>query len=107
MSWRFYDYRCTDCSHINESFEDRSAPPETIPCPNPTCQGEAERIFSCAKLGTNWGGDVSMGKSDERPHDGILDTRAIADGMPLKEWKAKRKEYWLKKDMDANKRELG
>ena len=104
--YRFFDYRCTTCGCATESFEDRSAPPDHVPCANPSCDAGAERIFSAAKIGTNWSGDVVRGKSDERPHGGVLDTRALADGMPLQEWKAKRREYWRNKDLAENKREL-
>lgn len=36
---------------------------------------------------------VSTGKSSGPPSLGYLDTRALGDGMPLKEWKAQRAEY--------------
>lgn len=104
MRWRFYDYRCP-CGWQGESFEDRSDPPDSILCQS--CKGGAERIFSAPKLGTNWIGDVVRGKSDERPHEGILDTRALAEGMPRSEWRAKRAAYWRDKDLAENKKLLG
>lgn len=107
MSYRFYDYCCPDCGDTTEHFEDREAPPETQPCQSTDCMGEASRIFSAPKIGTSWAGSVSTGKSDERPHSGIMDTRALADGMPVKEWKAKRSKMWRDKDIAENKRELG
>ena len=102
MAWRFYDYRCQKCSTTFESFEDRTAPPEVLPCQS-HCDGEAVRIFSAPSIGTNWLGSVNRGKSDERP-PGVMDTRALADGKPLSEWKAERKAYWRDKDLAENKK---
>lgn len=37
---------------------------------------------------------VSMGKTEARPHAGIMDTRSIADGQRFSGWKRDRASYW-------------
>jgi hypothetical protein len=37
---------------------------------------------------------ASQGKVAEKPHHLSLDTRELGEGMPLKEWKAKRQKLW-------------
>lgn len=70
----------------------------------PHCGGESPWVMS-APTGRVKIGEVTRGKSDERP-PGALDTRALADGMPYSEWKAKE----LKRNVDlrrtANRKRL-
>jgi hypothetical protein len=107
------DYQCPR-GHRFESLEKRGAEPETIECPatidlagfHGGCYLPATVTLSAPMVGTNWAGDVSRGKSDPRP-PGVLDTRALAEGMPLKEWKQKRAEYWRDKDRAEIKQKAG
>lgn len=102
------EYRCTSCSRVTEVFEERSASPQTVPCPNPACeQGGAERIFSAPMVGTNWAGDVVRGAHDERQHKAVMDTRPLAEGMPMGEWKKKRREMYRDKDIAEIKAKVG
>lgn len=94
------DYRCQECGTTSDHFGDRSATPETIPCSNPTCnQGVAERIFSAPIVGTNWGGDVVKGESQERAAPSVMDTRALGAGGSLGDWKKQRSKMWRDKDI--------
>lgn len=94
------DYRCTTCGTNTDHFGERSAIPETRPCPNPTCeQGVAERIFSAPTVGTNWGGEVVKGHSHERACESVMDTRSLGEGGSHSEWKKQRSKMWRDKDL--------
>ena len=36
----------------------------------------------------------TQGKSDAKPHPMSIDTRPLAEGMPLNEWRKERKKLW-------------
>lgn len=80
-------YLCPGCGVRSESLEDRKAIPETKDCP---CGDRTERTIAAANIGTKygWAGQTTRGTDDRPP--GVMDTRAIADGMPTGEWKRRR-----------------
>ncbi len=47
---------------------------------------------------------VTTGASDQAPFPHALSTKALADGMPLKEFKAQRKKMWRDKTRAENKK---
>lgn len=81
------DYQCNACGATHEALETRPAP-SSRPCPR--CGDVAGRIFSPVALGTVWGAAASRGRSDEPP-PGAIDTRPLADGMPYREWRKRRR----------------
>ena len=96
------EFRCPEHG-VFESYE----PGDAVPCPEWTdsdcpcgeCQGgpcdlPSERCFTSAPLGRVRAGEVARGKSDPPPHPLALDTRPLAEGMPLNEWKAQRAALW-------------
>jgi len=60
---------------------------ESSPCP--ACNAASPWTPS-APLSRVRIAEVTRGKFEKPEHPGHLDTRALADGMPLNEWKAKR-----------------
>ncbi len=80
------DYWCDDCRWRGESLEEMPVRPH-VACGS--CGAPAEAVIGAPKPMTVWG-VVQRGKSDEKP-PGAMDTSPLADGMPLHEWKARRK----------------
>ncbi len=74
------------------------------PCP---CGMPSPRIDSAPAVHTQFVVSGSQGKSDAKPHHMSMDTRPLAEGMPLGEWKAQRKQLWeqerKRKVMEATK----
>ena len=70
-------------------------PPESHDCPE--CECSSPRIFGAPFVGTPRA-SVHRGKDDPRP-PGMLDTRPLADGMPVAEWRAKE----AKRDVDQRR----
>lgn len=105
MSWFLAEYACRRCGERIESLEPRSAIPPTLP--HATCGGVAERAISAPKVRTVWAEPVSRAKSDERPGPATFDTRAIADGMPVAEWRKRRKKLWRDRSYAQFRREIG
>lgn len=72
-------------------------PPTEHPCPGvwgaDEC-GRASQWVISAPIGRVKLGEVSQGKSAEKPHELALDTRELGEGMPLNEWKKKRAKLW-------------
>ena len=99
------DYRCEPCGVSWESIEERPAPARVL---HVACGKKAERIMSAAKarVVTVPPTPVSRGKSDPPPSHRSVDTRPIADGTKLKDWRASRREMWRAERRAQVKREL-
>ncbi len=82
--WIIRDHRCNDCGKVSEHMHQRNDDPVEMPCP---CGGQAQRAIS-AVCGRVKLGEVSRGKNGDPPPN-ALDTRPLADGMPMSEWKAR------------------
>lgn len=87
--WIARDYACPKCG-LFEAIVDRPAP-STAAC---ECGELAERVITGTHAKTVWGAPATRAKSDPRPGPGTFDTSAIADGMDVRDWKAKRKALW-------------
>lgn len=105
MGWILVEYVCEGCEARYESLEQRPAPARTLH----VCGCEAERVLSAPKpkVLTVSPTPVSRGKSDPPPSHRSVDTRAIADGQPVAEWRKKRSEMWRNERHAQVKRELG
>jgi hypothetical protein len=90
MGYVLLEFRCRHCGARIESLEDRAQPAQTIA--HAGCGGLADRTISAVRSLTVWG-SVSRGAREEPPSPGCLDTRPLADGMPLREWRAKQRAY--------------
>ena len=89
MALRMQDWWCDACAaRVAETLEETPVP-AARPCPR--CGGEAEPAIGAPKVKTVWGAAVERGKPDEKPHEFAMDTSALADGMSMTEWRAKRK----------------
>jgi len=83
------EYLC-ECGARIESLEDRSDPARVIT--HLGCGGAvAERTIPAVKSLTRWG-SVSRGASDPPPPN-VMDTRPLADGMPISQFREKRRKY--------------
>ena len=95
------EFQCADCG-IFEELVERPVPDEH-PCP--VCGTDASWVMS-APHGKVKIAEVQRGKSDERP-PWALDTRDLADGMPMHEWRAKQdkldRDRRIKKNREALK----
>lgn len=61
----------------------------------PTCGAACPWSLDAAPIGrTPIVSAGSMGKSDARPHAGIMNTRSLAEGQRHSQWKAERRKYW-------------
>jgi len=78
------EFLCTEHGRF-DALVSRDA--ETTTCP--TCGANSSWTPS-APLSRVRLGEVTRGKFEAPQHPGHLDTRALADGMPLNEWKAHR-----------------
>lgn len=81
------DFRCPE----HGVFEDLGARDvDAVPCPQ--C-GASSPWSPSPVVGRIKLGEVQQGKFEPPPSPGALDTRALADGMPYSEWKAKRDKF--------------
>lgn len=103
MSFILLEYQCTACGASLESLEKRSAPAQTIA--HPPCDAEAERVIS-AVAGRLKRGEVTRGASAPRPAN-VMDTRPLAEGMPLKEFRRQRAAKRAKERYSRIKADLG
>ncbi len=86
--WAILEFLCDDCGRF-ESLEPRATAPDALSCPD--CGSLSQWVVSAPQpkvLSVPCTATVRGGDMKDRPR-GMLDTRALADGMPLKEWKAK------------------
>lgn len=86
------EYECPDCGAFAMTVERPS--PEVYACPG--CGKESTMIAS-AVAGRVKLGEVSRGGVAEAPSPYALDTRPLAEGMPLSEFKQKRAKLWREK----------
>jgi hypothetical protein len=77
-------------------------PPDARPCP--VCLQPAAWVIS-APPGRVRATEVVRGKGDPAPTPLALDTRALGEGMPLSEWKARRNTMWRDHDYKQLKEE--
>jgi hypothetical protein len=63
------------------------------PRPCPTCGVASERTVTAPRLNIPLG-TVQRGRYEASDHPMAMDTRPLADGMPLHEWKAERQKKW-------------
>lgn len=71
-----------------EATMPRDRMPDALPCLS--CDEPSPWRFPAPGAARVKLGELVRGKSDERPPESImLDTRPLADGMPLAEWRAK------------------
>lgn len=93
MSYILVEYRCS-CGDVFESLESRSSVPNSIVHPRATCGGIGERVLSAVSIGRKYG-EVTRGRNEPPPQH-ALDTRPMAEGMSMHEWRkqsrAKRRE---------------
>lgn len=101
MSWIMLEYLCPSCGLRVESLQRRGDEAEIIA----HCDTSAKRVIS-APLGRMKLGEAVRGIGGERPPT-ALDTRPLADGMPLKEWKRQRREKAVKDRWAKVKAEVG
>ena len=74
--------------------------------PCPAC-GASSPMVPSAPLGRVKRGEVTQGKVEAAPSPYALDTRPLADGMPLREWKAQRSKLWNEKRRRDLKDKIG
>lgn len=96
------EFFCDTCTLLVESLEKRGAEDSEKPC---GCGGRQRRCMSAPRPATVWGA-VATGKSDERP-PGVMDTSALADGMPYTEWRKKRDNMIRDERYSALKQAMG
>lgn len=87
MSYIVREYDCPGHG-LFEMLVRRSEDPPTEPCPE--CGAPCPVVIS-APLFRPQRGAVARGGIAEKPFPHALDTEPLADGMPLAEWKAKRR----------------
>lgn len=90
MSWIAIEYWCPSCRCRFDSLESRSDIPSRKP--HRVCGTPSDRAIS-APLPKVQLATVTRGKSDPPPAN-VIDTRPLADGMPVKEW---RRQYRAKR----------
>lgn len=94
MSFVMLEYACRTCGVRCESLEPRSAPTLTLSHPPCGCDSSADRVLSAVAFKPQYGA-VTTGKNGPPPQH-ALDTRPMADGVPMGEWRkasrAKRRE---------------
>ncbi len=92
------DYLCPDHGDFEATVP--SPAPDAIACP--VC-GAASPWLPSPIVGRVKLGEVSRGKSDKAPTPYHLDMTELGEGMPLKEWKAKRRKFWQEHNWKRNK----
>lgn len=100
MSWIMLEYQCS-CGDRVESLERRSDPSSSI---DHGCGEMAVRCLSAVR-GSVKLGEVTRGRSEPPPPE-VLDTRPLADGMPLAEFRARRRKYHADRRYSQIKQEL-
>lgn len=95
MSYLMLEYVCPS-GHRTERLVKRSRPPRSVPCES--CGGKAKRCISAVRHKTVWGSAANRGKSDPPPCPTAMDTRSIAEGQSVDEWRAGRQKVWQEHD---------
>lgn len=73
----------------------------SAPRPCPECAAPSERTLE-SRIITRMAGGFKRGKRDEMPAWATT-TEAIADGMPVAEWKEKRAKFWEDHDRKVSR----
>jgi len=76
--------------------------PDAVDCPE--CEMPSPWVIS-APYGRLKRGEVTQGRVAEPEHPGQMDTRPLADGMPLNEWKKQREKVRRDQTLAKLKRE--
>lgn len=89
MGWTLREFWCDPCHLRMEALVERDPLPASMPCTR--CGAAAERVISAPKTMTVWG-TVQRGKNskDDIPPR-ALNTEALADGMSMNEFRARRR----------------
>lgn len=74
------------------------------PRPCPECGAASERTLSTNLVTTVCPYSFVRGKSDPPPNPMVMDTRPLAEGMPLKEWRKKNRAKWRGYDRDQDRK---
>jgi len=82
-----------------EELVDRASPPDAVPC---ECGASSPWTISAPATKIQKGA-LSQGSFEKPEYKGQLDTRALADGMPYNEWKAKRDKYRKEQALKRNR----
>jgi hypothetical protein len=83
------DYHCPDHGSFESMVE--SPAPDDIPCPD--CLGPSHWV-PFPVMGKVRMVEAARGTADTRPGPLAFDTRAIAEGQPISEWRAQREKAW-------------
>lgn len=85
MSWVMLEFRCGVCGQVFEELVARKAGEYTAP----HCDAEAPSVLSAPRVATSYKVSVERG-STAPPPPNVVDTRPLAEGQSLREWKANR-----------------
>ena len=102
--WLMLDFTCPSHGQFETLTDRRDGKALSLPCPE--CGEPSPVVDSYAVTGRMKLGEVSQGRNTDPPPPNVLDTRELGDGMPLDEWRAKRKKKrrderraWVKKQV--------
>lgn len=82
--YRAQEFACNDCEIL---WSETVAKGDSVNC---ECGQEAEPVISASMLGGSWRASAVSRGENEKPPPGSYSTEAIADGMPVSEWRAQR-----------------
>lgn len=97
---------CREYLCLEHGTFDVLADPRSTCHPCPECDATCDRAMSAPAVHTQFAVSASRGANDAKPHAMTMDTRPLAEGMPLKEWKAARKKLWAEQDRKRVKKEM-
>jgi hypothetical protein len=102
--WLALDFDCPEHGAFESLWDKRDGDPISEPCPD--CGAASPKVTAYAVRGRMKLGEVTQGKNDTALPPHIMSTEALADGMPMAEWKAGRKKErierrhtWAKKQV--------
>lgn len=91
---------CREFLCLEHGTFDTLADPRSTCHPCPECDATCDRAMSAPAVHTQFVVSVTRGKDDPKPHARSMDTRALAEGQSLAEWKKERAKVW-----EADRRE--
>ena len=95
------EYACPAHGRFEATVE-RVLMPDVQPCPS--CAAPSPWTIS-APLYKPQRGAVVRGRPADKPHPMAMDTRELGEGMPIAEWKAKRRKQWAEHDRATVRRD--
>ena len=104
------NFTCPTHGQFEVLTDKRDGPPEFQPCPDVDkfealeCSIMSPVVTAYAVRGRMKLGEVTQGKNDQPLPPHIMSTEALADGMPLAEWKEKNRKRDHSAAMDEIKR---